>query len=77
MSLDSFHVVPPASHNRANKIALLGFGTVGSAVARRLTGPDAVCSLELTHISDFTLQTSEFELQTSNFKLQTSLAEAV
>ena len=37
MSLDSFHVVPPASHTRASKIALLGFGTVGSAVARRLT----------------------------------------
>jgi homoserine dehydrogenase len=58
VSLDSFHVVPHASHNRANKhdraskIALLGFGTVGSAVARRLTGPDAVRSLELTHIVD-------------------------
>ena len=58
MSLDSFHVVPHASHNRANKhdraskIALLGFGTVGSAVARRLTGPDAARSLDLTHIVD-------------------------
>ncbi len=51
MSLDSFHVVPPASHSRS-RIALLGFGTVGSAVARRLTAPDAPRSLELTHIVD-------------------------
>ena len=37
------------------RIALLGFGTVGSAVARRLTGPhshDALSHLELTHIFD-------------------------
>jgi homoserine dehydrogenase len=37
------------------RVALLGFGTVGSAVARRLTHPDTVpCgnSLELTHIFD-------------------------
>jgi homoserine dehydrogenase len=52
VSLDSFHVVPPASHARASKIALLGFGTVGSAVARRLTGADRVRNLELTHIVD-------------------------
>ena len=77
MSLDSFHVVQPTSQTRASRIALLGFGTVGSAVAQRLTAADAARTLELTHISDFTLQTSEFELQTSNFKLQTSLAEAV
>ena len=52
MSLDPFHVVPPASHNRVNKIALLGFGTVGSAVARRLIAADASRNLELTHIVD-------------------------
>jgi len=52
VSLDSFHVVPPASHARASRIALLGFGTVGSAVARRLTAPNGVRSLELTHILD-------------------------
>ena len=37
---------------RASKIALLGFGTVGSAVARRLMAPDRVRNLELTHIVD-------------------------
>ena len=52
MSLDSYHVVPPASHSRASKIALLGFGTVGAAVARRLTGTEAVRGLQLTHIID-------------------------
>jgi homoserine dehydrogenase len=52
VSLDSFHVVPPASDCRASKIALLGFGTVGSAVARRLTAPDGPRALELTHIVD-------------------------
>lgn len=50
LSLDSFgHIVPPASTCR---IAILGFGTVGSAVARRLTGPDAPRGLVLTHICD-------------------------
>ena len=34
------------------RIAILGFGTVGSAVARRLTGPHAPLGLELTHIFD-------------------------
>jgi len=37
------------------RVALLGFGTIGSAVARRLTYPDAVpCEncLDLTHIFD-------------------------
>ena len=37
------------------RVALLGFGTVGSAVARRLIHPDAGASghgLELTHIFD-------------------------
>jgi homoserine dehydrogenase len=34
------------------RVGLLGFGTVGSAVARRLTGPDPVPHLHLTHISD-------------------------
>jgi homoserine dehydrogenase len=52
VSLDSFHVVPPVSHSRPSRIALLGFGTVGAAVARRLTGPEAVRGLQLTHIVD-------------------------
>jgi homoserine dehydrogenase len=33
-------------------IGILGFGTVGSAIARRLTGPDSIPTLELTHICD-------------------------
>src|SRR5262249_53861389 len=33
-------------------VALLGFGTVGSAVARRLTSPDKPQALSLTHIFD-------------------------
>jgi homoserine dehydrogenase len=34
------------------RVGLLGFGTVGSALARRLTGPDSIPLLELTHICD-------------------------
>jgi len=34
------------------RLAILGFGTVGSAVARRLTGPHVPSGLELTHIFD-------------------------
>jgi homoserine dehydrogenase len=33
-------------------VGILGFGTVGAAVARRLTGPDAFPQLRLTHIAD-------------------------
>jgi len=38
--------------SRRCRIALLGFGTVGSAVARRLTAPAAPPQLQLTHIFD-------------------------
>jgi len=38
--------------SRRCRIALLGFGTVGSAVARRLTGPDALPGFTLAHILD-------------------------
>jgi homoserine dehydrogenase len=34
------------------RVGILGFGIVGSALARRLTGPDSVPSLELTLICD-------------------------
>jgi homoserine dehydrogenase len=34
------------------RVGIVGFGTVGSALARRLTGPDPVPRLHLTHISD-------------------------
>jgi homoserine dehydrogenase len=50
LSPDSFvHIVPSGSSCR---VAILGFGTVGSAVARRLTGADAVRGLVLTSICD-------------------------
>jgi homoserine dehydrogenase len=50
LSLDSaLHVVSSISPCR---VAILGFGIVGSAVARRLTGPDAVRGVQLTHICD-------------------------
>ena len=34
------------------RVGILGFGTVGSAIARRLTGPDSPSTLQLTHICD-------------------------
>jgi len=34
------------------RIGLLGFGTVGGAVARRLAGPDGIPGLVLTHVCD-------------------------
>ena len=49
MSFNSVHAVSSPSRCR---VAILGFGTVGSAVARRLSGPDAIHGLELTHIFD-------------------------
>jgi homoserine dehydrogenase len=45
----SLHVVSTTTPCR---VGILGFGTVGSAVARRLTGPDAVRGLTLTHVCD-------------------------
>jgi homoserine dehydrogenase len=38
--------------SRSCRVALLGFGTVGSAVARRLTTADRPASIHLTHIFD-------------------------
>ena len=49
MSLNSVHASSSSSRCR---VALLGFGTVGSAVARRLSGPDAIRGVELTRIFD-------------------------
>ena len=34
------------------QVGILGFGTVGAAVARRLSGPDSIPQLHLTHICD-------------------------
>src|SRR3954467_1891979 len=38
--------------SRSCRVALLGFGTVGSAVARRLVAADAPPSVSLTHVFD-------------------------
>src|SRR5262249_20586971 len=56
MSVDSFHTSGPspsfAPSPQPCRVALLGFGTVGSAIAARLAGPEPVGGLELTHILD-------------------------
>ncbi|MFN7913981.1 MAG: homoserine dehydrogenase [Vicinamibacterales bacterium] len=53
MGLNSFQTSgnSPGDHNRC-RVGILGMGTVGTAVARRLTGPDAIPHLQLTHICD-------------------------
>jgi homoserine dehydrogenase len=53
LGLNSFQTSgnSPGSRSRC-RVGILGFGAIGSAVARRLTGPDAVSSLELTHLCD-------------------------
>jgi homoserine dehydrogenase len=43
---------PRQSHPARCRVGILGFGTVGSAIARRLTGPDSPPLLQLTHICD-------------------------
>src|SRR5262249_8045144 len=54
MTVDSFHTsgTSPAFFPQPCRVAILGFGTVGSAIASRLSGPDPVDGLELTHILD-------------------------
>ena len=54
MSVDSFVLASGTSPGpfHSSRVALLGFGTVGSAVAARLAGPDPVDGLELIHILD-------------------------
>jgi len=54
MTVDSFHTsgTSPAFLPQRCRVAILGFGTVGSAIASRLAGPDPVDGLELTHILD-------------------------
>lgn len=42
----------PGDRDRRCHVAILGLGTVGSAVADRLTGADPVPALRLTHIFD-------------------------
>jgi homoserine dehydrogenase len=45
----SFHFV---SNTSSCRVGIVGFGTVGSAVARRLTGCDAVPGVTLSHVCD-------------------------
>ena len=56
MSVDTFlsslSSSDSSSPRRSCRVAILGFGTVGSAIAARLGGPDPVDGLELTHILD-------------------------
>src|SRR5947209_6011498 len=56
MTVDSFHTsgTSPSFTGRHQpcRVAIAGFGTVGSAVASRLAGPDPVDGLALTHILD-------------------------
>ena len=54
MGLNSFHTSgnSPGDRDTRCHVGILGFGTVGSAIARRLTGPDSIPILELTHICD-------------------------
>jgi homoserine dehydrogenase len=51
LALNSFQTSGNSPTSRC-RVGILGFGTVGSAVARRLTGPDSLPSLHLTHICD-------------------------
>ena len=52
--LNSFQTSGSSPTDRDSRchVGILGFGTVGSAVARRLTGPDPVPHVKLTDISD-------------------------
>ena len=52
MGLNSFQTSGNSPGSPRCLVGILGFGTVGSAIARRLTGPDSIPSLELTHICD-------------------------
>jgi len=76
MSVDSFFLASgnspgpcffPATRCR---VALLGFGTVGSAIAARLAGPDPVDGLELTHILDRRASAKRDELTASRAALR-------
>src|SRR2546428_12315468 len=59
------------------RIAILGFGTVGSAVARRLTGPHVPLGLELTHIFDRRAHEKSEALSASRITWTTSIDEVL
>lgn len=56
MGLNTFQTSGSSPTSSARKprcsVALLGFGPLGQALARRLTGPDSPFGLQLTHICD-------------------------
>ena len=52
MGLNSFQTSGNSPGTRRCLVGILGFSTIGSAIARRLTGPDSNPSLALTHTSD-------------------------
>ena len=53
MGLNSFQTSGNSpGHPQRCHVGILGLGTVGTAVARRLSGPDAIPHLELTHLCD-------------------------
>lgn len=52
MGLNSFQTSGNSPGRERCSVGILGFGTVGSALARRLTAADSVSSLYLTHICD-------------------------
>jgi glyceraldehyde-3-phosphate dehydrogenase/erythrose-4-phosphate dehydrogenase len=54
MSFDSFHTSgnSPGPRRQPRRIAILGFGTVGFSVTRRLTDNIKVPGIELTSILD-------------------------
>ena len=54
MTLDSFlsSGTSPGQQHRTCRVAVAGFGHVGSAVARRLTGPESPPGIILTHVFD-------------------------
>jgi homoserine dehydrogenase len=50
--LNSFQTSGSSPTASRCQVALLGFGPLGAALARRLTGPDSPLGLQLTHIFD-------------------------
>src|SRR5438128_11735302 len=74
MSVDSFFLAsgnsPGTFPSTPCRVAVLGFGTVGSAVAARLAGADPVDGLELTHILDRRASAKRDELAASRAALR-------
>jgi homoserine dehydrogenase len=52
LTLNSFQTSGNSPGAARCRVGILGFGTVGSAIARRLTASDSNSSLQLTHICD-------------------------